>query len=235
MAADGALEVDAPGRERRVEVQCRERDADLHRPAVVQDARAHVPQTVPALVETAATLDQPVAQQARRIGLEEIAGAVVVEGADDPHEAVVGAQPGIALQLIGQDALGVGVEEHGADVERFVVIEHANLGGLAGFPALHRLLLAELGDRPGLGPDRVIQGAVQLHGTTGRDAGGLQGGAHFGGGGGDGVLGQSGRAKQGGGQQQGAAAARRTREDHGQPRGVLGVGEDPPGGPRTDT
>ena len=168
-----------------------EKGMDFHRPALGHDDRPHVPEAVPAFIEAAPALDQAIPQQADRVGFEEIAGAIVSEGGDDPHEAVISAQPGVALQLIGENAVGVGIKQHGADVQGLVVIEHADFGGLTRLAAFHRLLLAELRDGRGQGPDIFVKVPVQLHLALRRHAGGLHGGAHIGGG--DGGLGNAGR------------------------------------------
>ena len=48
------------------------------------------------------TGDQPVAHRARRVDLEEVAGAAVEERIDREHEAIVGLERLIALHLVAQ-------------------------------------------------------------------------------------------------------------------------------------
>src|SRR5690606_8101072 len=111
---------DAPRVEVRIEVERAEGDPDFRRPAVGAHRGARLPDAVPRLVRATAptaAAEDPVAHEPGGVDLEEVPGAPVPERVEDPHEPVVGAQPGIALSLIGEDALGVVVDDR-ADVER---------------------------------------------------------------------------------------------------------------------
>ena len=121
--ADRPLEVDAPGIQVGVEVERREWDPDLHRPPVRQQSRPHFPDSVPALVQIAPAANQAVPHERRRVRLEEVPGAPVLERVQDPHEAVVGAEPHVALELVAQNAARVGVVQHRPDVQRVVIVE----------------------------------------------------------------------------------------------------------------
>ena len=118
-AADRALEVDPPAVRGRVEVQRAEGNLDLQRPPVRTDVRLNLPDSVPGTTPTATpkaskastasttsaasatsatsatSADQGVAHHAGGVGLEEVAGATVPEGVENPHESVVGAEEAI--------------------------------------------------------------------------------------------------------------------------------------------
>ena len=180
-AADRALEVDPPAVRGRVEVQRAEGNLDLQRPPVRTDVRLNLPDSVPRTAPTPATstpsttsaasatsatsADEGVAHYAHGIGLEEVAGATVLEGVENPHETVVGAEEAIPPLLEHHNPLGIVIED-GSDVERILVVDDPDLGPLRWRPAFHRLLLGEVRDGDGPLPRFLVKPPIHVDGGT---------------------------------------------------------------------
>ena len=88
-----------------------------------------------------------------------------MEGVERPHEAVVAAEEAIPPLLERQNPRGI-IVEHGSDVERILVIDDSNLGPLRWRPALHRLLLPEVGDGDGALPRFLVKTPIHVDGDT---------------------------------------------------------------------
>src|SRR5207244_4385622 len=88
LAADRALEVDAPRVDVRIEVERAERDFDLDGPADLAVVDPRIPDAIPRAVHAVDAKDR-IGHEARRVHLEEIAGALVEKRVDAPHEAIV--------------------------------------------------------------------------------------------------------------------------------------------------
>ena len=171
LAADRALKVYSPAVRTRVEVQCAERNLDLERPPVRQNLCLNPPDSVPRAAPTptapsTTTGDQGVAHHTERVGFEEVAGATVPERIENPHKTVVGAEESIPPLLEGHDPLGI-VIEHGADVERILVVDDPDLGPLRRRPTLHRLPLGEVRDRDGPSPRVLVESPIHVDDGTG--------------------------------------------------------------------
>ena len=173
-ASDGALEVDAPRVRLGVEVQRPERDPDFSRPAVRAYGGSGLPDAVPRLAAAAeateatvaasaaaTTAHEAIAHEPRWVDLEEIAGTPVLERIEDPLEAVVGVQKGVALALEGEDAVRIVIDDR-PDVEVVIIVGDPDLGALGRLAALHRILLREVRDGDRERPELLLDTTVEL-------------------------------------------------------------------------
>ena len=190
LAPDVALEVDPPGLRAVAVAQRPQRDRELGGPAVVADRGSDGPGSVPVQVEPApgagarphlrppaasasaapGVADLAVVLEARRGGAEDEPVLQVVVGVEDDLEGVRVAEPRVPAGVGGDDAVGVAVVEGGADVERVVVEEDADLGALRRRLPLEGVRLDEPGQRLRPLPDLVVQAPVyerRFHGRRG--------------------------------------------------------------------
>ena len=172
LPAHRALEVDAPGVVVGIEVERAEGDLDLDGPADLAVADARVPDAVPRAVH-AVDAEHGVGHQARRVHLEEVAGALVEEGVDAPHETIVGRQELVAAALEAEPLVGLGVEGGDAHVERVLAEGDADLGGLGGRLAVLRVDLDEVLGRERALPDAFVEAPVERDALAVGQANGL--------------------------------------------------------------
>ena len=165
LAAHRPLEVDAPGVRVRIEVERAERNFDFERPADAAVPDLGVPDAVPLPVREAGAA-QRVAHQARRVHFEEVAGLLIVERVDVPHEPVVRLQELVPPSLVSEPALRLGVEAGDPHVERLPGEHDAHFGLLGGRRAVVGILLHESGRRHGARPHGFIQSAVEHDGLV---------------------------------------------------------------------
>ena len=103
-ALDLPLDVEPPGGLPRPEAQRLERQRDLGHPALVRDARARVPDTVPLEARLRLVVrDLPVGAGARRVHGEEEAVALVEERVEDDRDAVVHVEVRVSGELRRDD------------------------------------------------------------------------------------------------------------------------------------
>ncbi len=144
-ARDDAGERDAPGLGGRLgEAQALERQGDAGDEAEIGDAAFGIPHGVEAEVVTLAFGVEAVELHAERIGGEDEAALLVVEGIEEDLDAFV-ARDVLAFGEPGADLGGVVVaDEDGVDV--LVVVGEEDLGLEAGRVAVAGHVLAEAGD-----------------------------------------------------------------------------------------
>ena len=122
-----------------------ERNRHLDGPSAVEAPGLHVPHGVPVVVGRALIGDLPVGEPADRVGVEDVAVALVVEGVEEHREVVVLPQlRRVAPHLVGDAPLRVRFAAPRRDVDVVVVEEDPRLGLLGGRLALVRLLLHEV-------------------------------------------------------------------------------------------
>ena len=110
--------------------------------------RLHRPRAVPVgIVAPAVLVAERVTLRAARVGEKAERVSPILERIDDHAKAVAAAAAKIALQLVGDQAIGLGIVEDGADIQRGAVIEKADDGPPRRELELSRLLLIEIGDR----------------------------------------------------------------------------------------
>src|SRR4030095_4785958 len=127
----------------RVEVEGAERYLDLQGPPDHAALYPRVPDAVP-LAVIAVEPQQRVGHQARRVHLEEVAGAAVEERVNCPHEGVVGEELLVASELPADPPVSCGVEAGDAQVQRLTVEDDAHLRPLGGGAAVGRIDLNEI-------------------------------------------------------------------------------------------
>jgi len=94
------------------------------------------------------------------IGLEAIAGALGVEGVEDDYQAVVRAHALPVANHRRRDQVRLAVVHACGDVHGIVVIDHVDLGALAGLGLIAGADLVKVGDHLGLLPHSLIYPAV---------------------------------------------------------------------------
>ena len=95
------------------------------------------------------------------VHLEEIAGLLVQERIDRPHEPVVGQEVLVALHRIAEQAVRFRIEAEHAHVEPFAVEEDPHLGPFGRRPAIVRVLLDEVGGRNRAIPGLLVENAIE--------------------------------------------------------------------------
>jgi hypothetical protein len=161
LAPDHPPDVQAPGIALRVEAHGRERDRQLGGPPRGVTAARGVPHPVPVHVDVATLVGhQRVEARAVGVGLERVAVAVIAEGVEHEHHGVVAVERRVALHLLGDHALGLGVESVDREVEHAARIDDAHLGALGGGRSFVRLALRELAGGFGALPGRLFELAV---------------------------------------------------------------------------
>ena len=164
LPSDDPPEVDsprlvAPGRI----AQRLERNRHLDGPSAVEAPGLHVPHGVPVVVGRTLIGDLPVREPANRVGVKDVAVALVVEGVEEHREVVVLPQlRRVSPHLVGHAALGVRLEAPSRDVNVVVIEEDPRLGLLGGRLELVRLLLDEPADRFDGGVDRLVELPVDM-------------------------------------------------------------------------
>ena len=119
----------------------------------------------PTASSASSSTDQGVAHHAGGVGLEEVAGTTVLEGVENPHETVVGAEEAVTPLLEHNNPLGIVIED-GSDVERILVVDDPDLGPLRWRPAFHGLLLSEVRDGDGALPRLLVKTPIHVDGGT---------------------------------------------------------------------
>jgi len=139
---------------------------NLHGPAVIEVGGPNVPQPVP-VVARLLVGDLPVEHAALRVRREPKAVAAIVKRVEQDREVVVVVHvAGVASHVAGHAAIGMGFPQAGADVDVLVVEEHPQLGLVAGWTALGRLLLDEAAGGWHRRVERLVEAAVERHGRS---------------------------------------------------------------------
>ena len=150
----------------RLVAQRLERDGDLDRPAAIEIAGADVPHRVPVGVGRAFVGHLAVGHAADRVGVEDVAVALVVERVEHHAERVVLPQlVGVAAHFIGDAPLRMRLPVARRNVDVVVVEEDPRLGLLGGGLEFVRLLLHEVGNR-GRGPVDSLHRACRRSGSA---------------------------------------------------------------------
>src|SRR5262245_47778035 len=84
-----------------------------------------------------------VAHSAGRIDFEEVAAALVIKRIEREHETIVGIQLAVANHLVGEHAIGVGIEKFSTDVKMVVIENDADFRTLSRRVAIPRVRLFE--------------------------------------------------------------------------------------------
>ena len=136
-----AVEIDAPDMRTGVEPQRLEGDLHLRLPAIRRDSGGSLPFLVPAGVNVALPLHRRVVLGAERVDTEQKTVAVIVERVEQHRDAIVGLQTTVAAQVGGDDAVGLVVVHHEAQIEVAIVEQDAHLGAMCGNSTLYGLAL----------------------------------------------------------------------------------------------
>jgi hypothetical protein len=167
------LEVDTPALNVIAgESQGAKRNSDLRIPPGLRDARLNVPDGIPVRVVLAPLVRHlRVPLRARWIGRELIPVSLVVKGIQNDAERVVVAGVEILLQVIDDDPRRLLVSRKYGEVQRLIVIEHANFGVVRRGHAFPRFVLNEAGRDRCIAPRRFVECAIDDDGTGGPDGG----------------------------------------------------------------
>ena len=168
---DGARERDPHDRLLHVgEADGGERDLHFQHPAVLGHPGLGGEDAVPApVVEHQALVRKDrVVLGPERTHLEDVAVPAVVVGVEPDDHPVVLVDAAAPVQDGAADAVRLRIEEREAEVEGVLVVGDPHFGALAGRGAVHRVALAEAGDRRDLGPEWFVQNSV--HARRGLDA-----------------------------------------------------------------
>ncbi len=176
-APDHAVDVEAP---RRVRAAARvakraKRYGELGGPAVGRSKRPDLPDPPPVDVELAALVgEERVELGAVRVGGEDDAVAVVVEGIEQDGDGVVPGEhrhalegrqlhDAVALQDPRDDRVGFAIAGDHPHIQVLGVVDDPHLGGFAGRGALERLTLTEARRHRRAPPYRLVQRAIHDH------------------------------------------------------------------------
>jgi hypothetical protein len=138
-----------------------QRDLELGRPALVVARRHRVPPAVPVGAHVGVVEPDAVELHAGRVDLEVIRAGLVVLRADVDGD-LVAVDVAVAPGQPADDLLGVRVEAAHRDVDRVVIVQHAQLGLLGRRLGLVREVLRESGLEPRVLPGRVVELAVDV-------------------------------------------------------------------------
>lgn len=120
--------------------------------------------------------DTAVALRAKRIDLENVGIAMAEGGINGDGEIVIEVLGEIAAELRGDDGAGGRVVTMDTDVEVARVVEDADFAVFGGGLGFERFALAEVGDERGIGPERVVERAIEARGVFDAGGGGAAGG-----------------------------------------------------------
>src|SRR3989441_12857168 len=126
-----------------------------------------VPDSVPVAAEGFAVVgDLAIRARAGRIHLEEEAVSVIEERVEDDRDSIVDIEIRVARQLCRDDAVRRSVVADNRDVQRVVVVQHANGGLLRRLTIFDRLTLTQRSDRLRPLPIGFIQPTVDADGLS---------------------------------------------------------------------
>ena len=157
LALNGATDVEAPDGLARREAQGLERDGEFRAPPIVGSRGSHDPDAVPVVVRLTVRKHQAVDHGAGRIGREVERVALVAERVEHDAQPVIGVQTRVPRHLRRQDAAGLRVVTHDADVEVVLVVEQRDFSPLRGHCAGHRDSLDQIANLRRLPPRRLVQ------------------------------------------------------------------------------
>ncbi len=166
VAPNSAGEVETPSVAFGVEIQGVVGNCDLDAPAPRVDGGFGKPKCLPVAIERIA-LHQHIVPGASRIDLEGIPIPMIIEGIEPDHDAIVVPEQVVAQHQVCHDRLGVGVMATDAEVNEFSVGQDPNVRSLGRLGTGNRGDLKKGIDQRRLGPDRVVQLAVDLRGRLG--------------------------------------------------------------------